>query len=165
MTKHRWGPIAACILLGAPVLAGREALIAQAQAEQALPQVVEAAIAENKKQCEEGKIALKPGFVSTKDINGDGKPDYVLNYGFFQCGEFETLLCGTGGCLNEVFASLDEGGYATAWNENARSIRFARVKGRPAMLLDLHGAVCGRNGNEPCAMTLYWNGEKFHPAN
>lgn len=104
---------------------------AQARSEQALPEVAEAAIAKNKKQCEEGKIELLPGFVTTKDINGDGKPDYILNYEHFQCGEFMTLFCGTGGCLTEVFASLDEGGYVTAWHENARR-HPVRPRERPA---------------------------------
>ena len=131
-----------------------------------LPKIVQDAIAKNNKECEEGtKPVFKTGFMTTKDINGDGKPDYILNYEHFQCSELVSIFCGTGGCLTEVFASDDEGGHVAVWNENAQRIRFATIKKRPAMLLDLHGSSCGRSGAERCAMTLYWNGAKFHPAN
>jgi hypothetical protein len=131
-----------------------------------LPKIVQDAIDENKKQCEEGeKPAVTQGFLTLKDINGDGKPDYILDYEHFQCGEFVTRFCGTGGCLTEIFASDGDGGYSPVWNENALRIRFTTIKKRPAMRIDLHGSVCGRFGPEACAMTLYWNGSKFHPAN
>lgn len=131
-----------------------------------LPKIVQDAIDENKKQCEDGeKPAVTQGFLTLKDINGDGKPDYILDYEHFQCGEFVTRFCGTGGCLTEIFASDGDGGYSPVWNENALRIRFTTIKKRPAMRIDLHGSACGRFGPEACAMTLYWNGNKFHPAN
>ena len=131
-----------------------------------LPKIIEDAVAANKTQCEDGQaVTFKPGFVTTRDINADGKPDYILNYEHFQCGEIITMFCGTGGCLMEIVASDDDGGFVNVWNENARRIRFATIKKRPAMLIDLHGSACGRFGAERCAMTLYWNGSKFHPAN
>lgn len=131
-----------------------------------LPKIVQDAIDKNKKQCEEGEEpGFKQGFLTLKDINGDGKPDYILNYEHFQCGEFVTVFCGTGGCLTEIFATDGDGGYIDVWNESARRIRFATIKKRPAMVIDLHGSACGRVGADPCGMTLYWNGNKFHPAN
>ncbi len=131
-----------------------------------LPKVVADAVARNNKECEAGtKPLFKPGFLTTKDINGDGKPDYILNYESFQCGELVSLFCGTGGCLTEIFVTHDDGGYLPVWNEMARRIRFATVSKRPAMRIDLHGSACGRVGAERCSMTLYWNGTKFHPAN
>ena len=131
-----------------------------------LPKIVQDAIIANQKACEDGqKVTLRPGFVTTKDINGDGKPDYILNYEHFQCGEFMSLFCGSGGCLTEIFATDHDGGFVTVWNENAHRIRFTTIKKRPAMTIDLHGSACGRSGADRCAMTLYWNGNKFHPAN
>jgi hypothetical protein len=131
-----------------------------------LPKVVQDAVEKNNKECEEGKKPVfKPGFLTRKDINGDGKPDYILNYDHFQCDDLVSLFCGTGGCLTEIFVTDDDNGYVPVWNEMARRIRFAVVSKRPAMLIDLHGSACGRIGAERCAMTLYWNGMKFHPAN
>jgi hypothetical protein len=130
-----------------------------------LPKPIAEAIDRNNKECTEGKPAFRQGFLSTRDINGDRKPDYVLNYEHYRCGEIETLFCGTGGCQTEVFASDGEGGYVHVWDKLAQRIQFRTVNKRPAMIIDLHGSRCGRNNSERCAMTLYWNGEEFHPAN
>jgi hypothetical protein len=132
-----------------------------AQAQQApLPKEVQAAIDDSRKDCGE-PVRLDAKFVTSKDVNGDGKPDYILDYEHFQCGETITYFCGSGGCLTQVFASLPDGSYVKAWDANVRAIRFARVKGKPAMILDLHGSACGKVGAAPCPRTLIWNGKTF----
>jgi len=143
--------VAGLVLLPAAVLA---------QSFQNLPANAQAAIEENVKSCD-GKATFKDGFVSEKDINGDGVVDYILDYGNLVCDGSEGYFCGTGGCLTQVFASLRRGGYVKALDENVRDLKFRRVKGRPAMLLDLHGSACGKVGVEPCPKTLLWNGKKF----
>ena len=145
------GAIAATVML--------LALPAYAQ-QAALPNEVNAAIEEAKKDCNE-TVRLRPGFMASKDVNGDGKPDYILDYGKFECGGTITAYCGSAGCLTQVFASLPDGTYAKAWDENVRAIRFATVKGKPAMIVDLHGSACGKTGYLPCPKTLLWNGKSF----
>jgi hypothetical protein len=154
-------------LIAALAMALAFLLPARAQPQQTpLPKIVQDAIDENKKQCEADEtVTQKPGLVTKRDINGDGVPDYILDYEHLHCGEFVTRFCGTGGCLTEIFASDGDGGYTPVWTENALRIRFITIKKRPAMRIDLHGSACGRFGPERCAMTLYWNGSKFHPAN
>ena len=102
--------------------------------------------------------------MTRKDVNGDGVDDYVLDYGKFVCGDSASYWCGSAGCLTQVFASLRDGSFVNVLDENVRSLRFARVKGRPAMILGLHGNACGRVGAAPCDSTLYWNGASFSPA-
>jgi hypothetical protein len=131
---------------------------------ESLPQIVQGAIDESRKNCGEPS-RLNPGFILEKDVNADGRKDYILDYGKFRCGDRSTDFCGTGGCLTQVFVSLKDGTYVKALDENVRNFRFARIKGRPAMRLDLHGSACGRAGAERCNATLFWNGEKFIPAN
>jgi len=130
-----------------------------------LPKPVQEAIEKNNKECTEGKPAFTQGFLSTRDINGDGKPDYVLNYDHYKCGEIESMFCGTGGCQTEIFASDGEGGYVHVWDKLAQKVEFKTIGKRPAMTIYLHGSKCGRNNSQRCAMTLYWNGDEFHPAN
>jgi hypothetical protein len=137
--------------------------VALAQSFDRLPANVQAAIAENVRSCD-GKTTFKDGFVSEKDVNDDGVTDYVLDYGNFVCDGNEGYFCGTGGCLTQVFASLRRGGYAKVLDENVRALTFRRAKGRPAMVLDLHGNACGKVGAAPCPKTLLWNGAKFVPA-
>jgi hypothetical protein len=135
-----------------------------AQSQQSLPQIVQDAIQESQKRCEPERSALKTGFVLEKDINGDGRKDYILDYSKFQCGE-SFSFCGSAGCSMQVFASLKDGTYKNVWDDNVRDVQFARVKGRPAMILLLHGSVCGRVGAARCGLTLFWNGHEFNAAN
>jgi hypothetical protein len=146
------------------------ATIAYAQKAQTLPPdlpaIVKEAMEKNLKECEAGEKPLyKPGFLTIRDINGDGKPDYILNYENFQCGERVSLFCGTGGCQTEIFASEEDKGYVTVWDKLAQKVEFKTIGKRSAMTLYLHGSICGRNNSQRCAMTLYWNGSEFHPAN
>jgi hypothetical protein len=143
---------------------------ASADAQPSLPSIVRDTIAASRKDCTESaslrgvNVVLEAGFVITKDINGDGRKDYILDYGKFQCEE-RRIFCGSAGCLTQVFASQPDSTYAKVLDENVRGVRFTRVKGRPAMLLDLHGSACNRAGVAPCGATLFWNGDKFSPAN
>lgn len=125
-----------------------------------LPREAQTAIDEARKDCG-ATAALKKGFVATRDVNGDGKPDVVLNYGKFECDGFATFFCGSAGCLAQVFASLPDGTYVKAWDENVRAMRFATVKGKPALIVDLHGSACNKAGAAPCTKTLLWNGKTF----
>lgn len=141
-------------VVGLPAAAGAETL----------PPMVRKAIAESTESCKPDKVTLEKGFLTRKDINGDGIPDYVLNYESFRCGESFVFYCGSAGCLTQVFASAD-GSYVKVLDENAQDVVFKTVMGRPAMLLGLHGTACGKRGVDACGATLYWNGSKFSPAN
>jgi hypothetical protein len=125
-----------------------------------LPNAVQAAIEENKKACGDG-AKVKPQFIAEKDINGDGMKDYVLDYGEFECDGSASYFCGTGGCLTQVFVSLPNGSYVKVLDENVRDLKFRTVRGRPAMVLDLHGSACGKVGAAACPRTLVWDGKTF----
>jgi hypothetical protein len=129
-----------------------------------IPAEVQAIIDDDIKSCTE-KVTFKKGFLTRRDINGDGIEDFILDYGRFSCGENSIAYCGSAGCLMTVFASLPNEKFAKVLDENVRSVDFKNVRGRPAMLLQLHGSACGKIGSEPCGATLHWNGEKFAPAN
>jgi hypothetical protein len=129
----------------------------------ALPPEVQAVIDDELKSCAE-KVTFKKGFLTRRDINGDGIDDFILDYGRFACGGNSIAYCGSAGCLMTVFASLPNGKFAKVLDENVRSVDFKNVGGRPAMVLELHGSSCGKIGSQACGATLYWNGEKFSPA-
>ena len=150
------------LLVGACAAVGH---LSPAGAQQGLPAPVSAAIEEAKKGCGSDKLSLERGFVTRKDVNGDGVLDYVLDYGHARCEPTGTTSCGSAGCLTQVFASLDDGTFVKALDENVQDVQFRRVKGRPAMVMGLHGTACGRSGAAQCGTTLYWNGSRFSPAN
>ena len=143
-------------------------LIAAAACQSALaqsaPEPIRKAMQEARESCKPDKASLGKGFLTTKDVNGDRVPDYVLNYEFLKCGDSSSLFCGSSGCLTQVFASRD-GGFVKVLDENVQDLVFKTIKGRPAMQMGLHGTSCGRGGAEACGATLYWNGVKFSSAN
>jgi hypothetical protein len=137
---------------------------AWAQSTQGLPPSVQTAIQESRETCAPERATLAKGFIQRRDVNGDSTEDYVLDYGAFSCGGNSSFFCGSAGCLTQVFASK-AGSYTKVLDENVQSIRFRRINGRAAMQVGLHGSGCGRAGAAPCSVTLYWNGERFSPAN
>ena len=128
-----------------------------------LPPEVQASVNELLSDCKE-KPAFTKGFVTRRDINGDGIEDYILDLGHFICGDNSTLYCGSAGCTTTVFASLPGGKYTKVLDDNVRGLQFKTLGGMPAMLLGLHGSACGKVGAEPCGETLYWNGTACTPA-
>jgi hypothetical protein len=81
-----------------------------------LPAPVQKAIAEAKRDCK--TVAIEKGFITRKDINGDGRPDFVLDYDYFICDGNPRAFCGSIGCATQVFASLPNGTYANVVDEN-----------------------------------------------
>lgn len=136
------------------------ACLGSAASAEPLPAPVRKAIDAASANCRPQKVTLEKGFVTTRDVNGDGIPDYVVNYESFRCGDSFTFYCGSAGCLTQVFASTG-GTYVKVLDENVEKIAFETVRGRPAILLGLHGSACGRPGVEPCGTTLVWNGTRF----
>jgi hypothetical protein len=124
-----------------------------------LPPAVQKAIAENKRVCK--TVAIEKGFITRKDINGDGRPDFVLDYESFICDGNPREFCGSIGCLTQVFASLPNGAYAKVFDDNVRRIDFRDVKGRPAIVVGFAGFTCGKDPTEVCDVVKSWNGSSF----
>ena len=124
-----------------------------------LPPAVQKAIAENKRDCK--TVAIEKGFITRKDINGDGRPDFVLDYESFICDGNPRAFCGSIGCLTQVFASLPNGAYAKVFDDNVRRIDFREVQGRPAIVVGLPGFACGKDPTEVCEVVKSWNGSSF----
>jgi hypothetical protein len=124
-----------------------------------LPAPVQKAIAENKRSCK--TVAIEKGFLTRKDINGDGRPDFVLDYESFICDGNPRAFCGSIGCLTQVFASLPNGAYAKVFDDNVRRIDFREVQGRPAIVVGVPGFACGKDPTEVCDVVKSWNGSSF----
>lgn len=115
------------------------------------------------KTCAPDKPSVGRGFVTQRDVTGNGPHDYVLNYETFNCGTMQSF-CGSGGCSLQVFVHQPNGSYKKVYDDTVQRVTFQQVQGRPAMILQLHGSNCGKAGPAPCSETLYWNGAAFSPA-
>lgn len=134
-----------------------------ANAAGALPPPVQAHVDKDLKDCDTHDAKFEKGFMTRRDINSDGKEDFILDYGHFICGGMRSTYCGSAGCSTTIFASTATG-YNKVFDDNVQDIKFRTIKGRPAMVLGLHGSSCGKVGSAACGEVLYWNGSTFSAA-
>ena len=144
------------LFLGAAV--SRPALASEGVPLKGLPSEVRAVIQKDLDYCPDARA--ERGFVTRRDVNSDGVPDYILDYGKLKCGSM-LGFCGSAGCRTYVFASLPNGRFSQVLGENVRQLRFAKVGSRSAMVVELHGTRCNKGGAAPCKVTLLWKGAKF----
>ena len=130
-----------------------------AQSEE-LPLEVRREITENGEACGSRKPQIDSGFLTSLDVNGDGIPDYVLNYENFRCGDVRSF-CRSGGCLLQIFASTKNGKFEKVINEDVWRVDINRGKGRPSLVLGLHGSACEQPREVRCKVTFVWSGTKF----
>src|SRR5262245_54131956 len=63
----------------------------------------------NCRQSDGGKVTFAPDTVRRIDFNGDGRDDYVVDLQDAKCSTFETVFCGTGGCVVEFLVTMPNG--------------------------------------------------------
>lgn len=124
------------------------------------PPLVKAWLKDQKASCSPGVMTVKKGYLTRRDVNADGRDDYILDNGFIACDGSASYFCGTGGCDTTVIASVGSG-YVKVYEGLARNIAFRTIRGTPAMVLTTHGFGCGKVGAENCTSTLLWNGKTF----
>jgi len=100
-----------------------------------------------------GSFAMAAGAVVRTDLDGDLRPDWVLNEQYFHCSTAASLYGSTGGTLSHflvgerVFSLLNQG-----WE--------MRVLGRHRVLLaEVHGTQCGAYGYTACITASVWDPE------
>lgn len=126
-----------------------------------LPRPIQVELDAEIHDCRPQKVVLGRGFVERRDVNGDGRPDYILNYEEFRCGDTGSLYCGSGGCTVKIFAATPREGYMKVFDQIVHDVRPGTARGRPVLTLSLHGSACGKIGAEPCRRILAWNGSRF----
>jgi len=102
---------------------------------------------------ENGDFAMEWGAVARVDLDGDLRPDWVLNEVSFACSSAASLYCGTGGCMShflvgDVLGSVLNQGWDVA------DLGPYRV-----LLTDVHGSQCGGINPTPCVTASTWDAE------
>lgn len=149
-----WRSLALALSFAAQLGAG-------ALAQPAVPAEIAKVRAEIRDNCG-GRATFKPGFQRTADFNGDGQPDYLLDYGQSECvgGILTNPFCGSAGCTLDILISSGVG-YRQAYGSNVQDWWLAQAGGKSVLVLSLHGSACGRSGHLGCQRRLVWNGDKF----
>ena len=128
----------------------------QAQDLSILPKSLAEKVEAAKKACadfENGQFALEWGAVSRVDLDGDLRPDWVLNDYGFACSSAASLYCGTGGCESH-FLVVDT--VTSLLNQGWDVVTFGRNR---VLLIDVHGSRCGGINPTPCVEALTWDQE------
>ena len=128
--------------------------------------MVQAEIREARDSCKPEKIELPKDFVTRKDVNADGVPDFIVDWTNVRCKDGTRPSCGSLGCAVTVYASLPNGTYMKAFKHLSDTVRdylFRRINGRPAVVPGFSGdyASCHKDPTTVCEVTAYWNGNEF----
>ena len=99
------------------------------------------------------KIEMPSGMFSKVEVNGDGIPDWMIDY---EDAQNPSFFCGTGGCRRQIYVSRD-GGYVLAFDRVIRLFKIRKSKGQRLLDLDFHGSTCGGAGVEECPRGYVWN--------
>jgi len=102
---------------------------------------------------ENGELTVEPGAIVRTDLDGDLKPDWVLNEHAFACSSAASLYGSTGGTLSHF---LVDGHVHSILNQGweARHLGSNRI-----LLIEVHGTQCEAYGYTPCVTASVWDAE------
>jgi len=98
---------------------------------------------------------LRQGVLRPVGLSGAGTVDWLIDVNRAP----SSWLCGTGGCPLQIWVRPPAGPYAKAFDARVRtaSIRRAKRRGQPYLLVDFHGSHCGLTGVEACPFAFRWD--------
>tara|TARA_R100000322_G_scaffold167633_1_gene135865 strand:- start:10968 stop:11870 length:903 start_codon:yes stop_codon:yes gene_type:complete len=97
---------------------------------------------------------MNEGFTRQEDFDGDGRADWLVNYGTANCGPIGSAWCGWAGC--EVAVHLARGqGFVEGFRGIAEG--FRTVEG--GMVFRRHPSECSADRDTPCAVFYRFTAE------
>ena len=142
-----------------------------APAQGKLPESVEAWFQQHEQTCTQsgGEFDSRNAPSEVADLNGDGRPDYILSASRLNCKNAESVFSSAGGGSGiTVIAGTADGKGKVAFNETVHDFQLDK-RHRPARLyLTVGGSWCGQQNAENlsrpdikhCQRPLRWNRSK-----
>ncbi|MFB9264571.1 hypothetical protein ACFFWD_15555 [Bradyrhizobium erythrophlei] len=123
------------------------------------PKDVQRALADAGKECkfqDGGNVTFAPDTVQTVDLTGDGRLDYIIQFGDAKCAAgTRAVFCGSGGCLINILVTLPDGRVRKVFDNYVRSFSIRpdpaeKATAPRSIAFELHGAYCGGHGTPSC---------------
>jgi len=96
-----------------------------------------------------------------EDLDGDGRPDAIIEAEKARCAEGYSPYCGTAGCMLVILKALPNGGHRTLFSDQVWSFEILGEGKRRRMRFQLHGGFCGRAGAEGSTKEVRITGRPF----
>jgi hypothetical protein len=100
-----------------------------------------------------GTPAILDGYSLARDLNGDGRDDFLTDLGRLECGGAWDALCGPSGCPVSVWLSEPDGGYARFDFGRLRGIEVRDGAPLPAVVARYAAPYCSAEAVEDCTRT------------
>ncbi len=81
------------------------------------------------READDGKLTPAPDMVRKIDLTGDGRDDYIVSFEDMKCSTFESIFCGTGGCLFEIYVTLGDGSLRSVFSDPVREYKILPGEG------------------------------------
>ena len=138
--------------------------LSSALASPSLPAPVRGAIGAMSAECKDagGRPGASPGLIRRVDLNADGRSDYVIDTGAFDCQGAASLFVGAGGGGSAVvFIASADGGAKKVFEQGAAGVRVEQGQ----LWLAVGGPLCGqkvtedtpRSEMQACWRPLQWD--------
>ncbi|HEX8666508.1 MAG TPA: hypothetical protein VF744_21030 [Beijerinckiaceae bacterium] len=154
-----WRRLIVALALANLALAG--APLAPAAAE-TLPKEIQDELEAYRASCREieSDLADAEKAIRRIDLDGDGRPDFVVHMDESRCASGHTPYCTTGGCALTFYLATPKG-VARIFDGVAWSYEVLGEGKRRSIRLRMHGGYCGLGGAEECFRTHRITGRSF----
>lgn len=107
------------------------------------------------------QIDQAQGLFKPADLTSQAAPDWLVDFNALPNGG---PVCGTGGCVLQVWVKIGQSPYALAFARQVLGHEVARHNnGRRWLAVELHGVLCGGTGSDACRYHFEWRGDADAP--
>jgi len=128
-----------------------------------LPKVIRRAILRTASKCGFTGTELPRDLWRTLEFNGDGKLDYLINYGKLTCEKIPTYFGLTRGSYHELWVSTRLSWQLAFSKEILGILKAERRDGKDVIVASIHPSYC-KLKEGACQQRLRWTGSKVEEA-
>jgi len=100
------------------------------------------------------RLRVGPEAIRAVDLNGDGRPDYLVSWEHLICERSPNIYCGTGGCPLAIIVALPNGKFRQLFRQHVLRYEIEDGPGARTIRFDLHGTYCNGAGADPCSKSV-----------